>query len=377
MKKLLIISNLYPSNWDPNRATFNKQQFDHLAKNLDVSVLVPVSWLDWLKLGQKKHNKGQPDDKVSVKYCWNFYTPKVMRRCYSLFMVCSLLLNSYFWIRRKKPEILLASWAYPEGVAVCIIAKLLKVPFFIKVHGSDVNEFAQDKARAKQIVWACNNAQGVFSVSKALKEQLISIGVKEDKIHVIYNGVNKDVFFPPEMKIESNELLYIGNLKETKGIGELVKAFIILKKSQPKLTLTIAGSGDMEIEICELLAQTKFADSVQLLGSVPHSLIPNLIRQAKILVLPSYAEGVPNVVLESMSCGTPVVATCVGGIPEVVSEDTGILVTPKNVQALVIGLEQALSKKWSTEKIVKQAAHFSWTSNAEQVHRHLNQISDM
>lgn len=375
MKKLLIITNLYPSNWDPNRATFNKQQFDHLTKHLDVSILVPVSWLDWLKLGREKRKQEALNDKV--RYCWNFYTPKIMRRCYSFFMVFSFFLNSFFWIRRVKPEVLLASWAYPEGVAVGIIAKFLKVPFFIKVHGSDINEFAQDKARAKQIVWACNRAQGVFSVSKALKNQLVALGVDANKVHVIYNGIDKQKFFPSETEAKSNELLYIGNLKREKGIGELIKAFIKLKLSQSELTLTVAGSGAMQSEVCNLLEQAKLTDSVKFLGSVPHSQIPDLIRHAKILVLPSYAEGVPNVILESMSCGTPVVATSVGGVPEVVNEDTGVLVAPKNVEALVIGLQHALSKKWSSEKIVKQAEYFSWTSNAEQVHSHLVQDSDI
>lgn len=375
-KKILIISNLYPSPWEPNRATFNKQQFDHLAKLIDVSILVPIAWPVWLKLSNKQKVHQQDNDKVTVKYCWNFYTPKVMRRCYGVFMFISFCINSLLWMKKQKPDVLLASWAYPEGVATALLAKIFGKPFFIKVHGSDINDFSTDKARAKQIVWACNSAKGIFSVSKALKEKLVSLGVSADKIHVIYNGVNKQVFFPNESVKKSNSLLYIGNLKASKGVGELVAAFIQLKKTHKNLELIIAGNGDMMPEIKSSLAQENLSEHVKLLGSVDHKDIALLIQQASILVLPSYAEGVPNVVLEAMSCGTPVVATNVGGIPEVVSEQSGLLVAPKDINALVQGLTTALAKNWNIAEIVQQTETFSWDNNAVELYKNL-QFNDV
>jgi len=369
--KILIISNLYPSPWEPNRATFNKQQFDHLAKLIDVSILVPIAWPVWLKLNSKQKIQQLDYDTVTVRYSWNFYTPKLMRRCYGFFMFMSFFFNSLFWIRKQKADILMASWAYPEGVATAILAKLFGKPFYIKVHGSDINDFSTDKARAKQIVWACKKAKGIFSVSNALKEKLISLGVSADKIHVIYNGVNKQIFFPNEAVKKSNSLLYVGNLKASKGVGELIAAFIKLIKTHKDLELIIAGNGDMMPEVKSALAQENLSEHVKLLGSVNHKDIALLIQQASILVLPSYAEGVPNVILEAMSCGTPVVATNVGGIPEIVSEQSGILVEPKNINALVQGLTTALAKEWNIAEIVQQTEAFSWKNNAAELYRNL------
>jgi glycosyltransferase involved in cell wall biosynthesis len=375
-KKILIITNLYPSPWEPNRATFNKQQFEHLSEHADVSILVPVAWTDWLKLPKKHKQATVGQQGVTVRYCWSFYTPKVMRRLYSVFMLVSLLLNSLGWIKQQKADVLMASWAYPEGVASAMLAKILGIPFFIKVHGSDINDYTNDKARAKQIVWACKKAQGIFSVSQALKEKLMSLGVSADKIHVIYNGVNKQLFFPNAAIKKAHSLLYVGNLKASKGVGELLAAFIKLKKTHKNLELVIAGAGEMMPEIISTLAQEKLSAEVKLLGSVNHQDIALLIQQASILVLPSYAEGVPNVILEAMSCGTPVVATNVGGIPEIVSEHSGVLVAPKDINALTQGLSLALAKKWQFAEIVKQTVTFSWENNAVELYQHL-QIKDV
>ena len=110
------------------------------------------------------------------------------------------------------------------------------------------------------------------------------------------------------------------------------------------------------------------ADKVQILGSVEHNKLPALITHAKVLVLHSYNEGVPNVVLEAMACGTPVLATNVGGIPEVVDEKTcGRLIQPRCEMAVANGLTYLLNQSWDKNEIKAHSKKFTWESNKRQL----------
>ncbi|TLU65769.1 glycosyltransferase family 4 protein [Thalassotalea litorea] len=371
MESVLIITNLYPSSWDPSRATFNKQQFDRLAKYFSIKILVPVAWPQWLKLSAKEKSEGEG----MVRYRPFFYTPKIGYSMFSVFMLISLIASSGRWIRKQKPAALLASWAYPEGVATALLAKIIGCPFFIKVHGSDVNDFGNDKWRAKQIVWAANRAAGVFVVSDALRTRLISLGVAADKLHLIYNGVDNSVFYPVANKQigKLQRLLYVGNLKANKGVMELIQSFIALLELQPGTELVIAGEGVMGAPMKQLLEQAGVQDKVKFLGSIAHSQVADEIRQAQIVVLPSYAEGVPNILLEAMACGKPVVATTVGGIPEIVTDKTSILIPEKTIEPLTNALDQALQKSWSQSDIVEHASQFDWQRNVNQVQQIIEQ----
>ncbi|WP_394171937.1 glycosyltransferase family 4 protein [Thalassotalea litorea] len=371
MEKLLIITNLYPSSWEPNRATFNKQQFDRLGKHFHIKILVPVAWPQWFKLSAENKSEGAED----IRYRPFFYTPKIGYSLFSAYMLISLLATSWRWIRKQRPAALLASWAYPEGVATAMLAKLIGCPFFIKVHGSDVNDFANDKRRAKQIVWAANRAAGVFVVSDALRNRLILLGVAEDKLHLIYNGVDNTLFFPTKAQPlnPAKRLLYVGNLKANKGVMELIQSFIALLKHHPDAELVIAGQGAMEPAMKQLLEQANVQNKVTFLGSIAHSQVADEIRRARVVVLPSYAEGVPNILLEAMACGKPVVATEVGGIPEIVTDETSILVPAKTVKPLTSALDDALNKAWSPRDIVEHASQFDWQKNIHHVQQTIAQ----
>lgn len=364
MAGLIIITNLYPSSWDPNRATFNKQQFQRLAKRLPLKILVPVAWPQWFKLSKTQKREGGEQ----VRYRPFFYTPKVAYPFFSVFMLYSLLFTSLGWIRRQRPDALFASWAYPEGVATAMLAKFLGCPFFIKVHGSDVNDFAKDKWRAKQIVWAAKRAAKVFVVSNALRQKLITMGVPEDNISLVYNGVDQDVFYLDKGDEKpSNQLLYVGNLKANKGVMELVKSYCQLIQSEPDAELVIAGQGAMEATMREYLQQHSASGKVRFLGSISHQQVADEIRASRFVVLPSYAEGVPNILLEAMACGKPVVATNVGGIPEIVSEQTSILVPPQTIEPLTQALQNAWQRNWSSPQIAEHAKQFDWSKNIQQV----------
>ncbi|MDP5141549.1 glycosyltransferase [Rheinheimera baltica] len=367
--RLVVISNLYPLPWEPERATFNRQQFAQLEDAFEMSVLVPVSFIVWFK------NIRQIKQSATLRYVPYFFTPKFGRRFYSYFMYLSLLLHSGLWIRRHKPEIILASWAFPDAVASSWLAKLYRCRFFFKVHGSDIHLHGEEEARARQIVAAAKQAKGVISVSAELKQQMVQLGIARDKIHVVYNGVDHNLFSQKcERPIPENYLLFVGNLKKDKGVMELLQAFGEVSLRYPKLKLLVAGRGDMRQSMEQYLCGQVFRDKVELLGSVAHSVLPQLMQHAELLVLPSYHEGVPNVLLEAMAAGTPVVASAVGGIPEVVKPElSGLLVPSADAAALTQTLILALQKDWCRSDIVQHASQFTWQENKHRLQCLLNE----
>lgn len=366
--KLLIITNLYPLPWEPERATFNRQQFAQLADIYQLSVLVPVSFIAWFKhLRQIK----QTD---SLRYVPYFFSPKFGRRFYGFFMYLSLLIHSGLWIRRRQPDTILASWAFPDAVAASWLAKLYRCRFFFKVHGSDIHLHGEVPARARQIVAASERALGVISVSAELKQQMAQLGIADDKIHVVYNGVDHALFRQPSKRpIPERYMLFVGNLKKDKGVLELLQAFGQLSPQFPELRLLVAGNGDMRQPMLDYLNAQALADKVTLLGGVAHNQLPPLMQHAELVVLPSYHEGVPNVLLEAMAAGTPVVATAVGGIPEIVANElSGLLVVDTNPATLAQVLARALTKEWDRGAILQHAAQFSWQENKRRLENVLN-----
>jgi len=366
-KSLLIITNLYPLPWEPNRATFNKQQFSLLDEDFTKSILVPVAFAEWFK------NRKSFEQSNNLRFVPYFYTPKFGRRFYSVSMFLSLLIHSGLWIKRKNIDIMFASWAFPDAVATSWLSKLFNTRFFFKVHGSDINEFAKIKSRSSQIKSAAQHATAIMSVSQALKNEMIDIGIQPEKISVIYNGVNHDKFssdpsVPLNNSPKNEYILYVGNLKRDKGIFELLEGFSQIHQQFPSMRLTYAGPGILKDDLLILANSLGVQHKVTFLGAVNHSHLPALMQNAKLLALPSYNEGVPNVVLEAMSCGIPVVATSVGGIPEVIDEAIcGVIIAPKNNEAVVQGLTSVLTKNWSKEKIKQHSLQFSWEKNKTQL----------
>jgi glycosyltransferase involved in cell wall biosynthesis len=367
--KLLIITNLYPLPWEPTRAAFNRQQFDMLAKSNDVTLLVPVAWRDYFR----NRRRLQAESNDNLVYTCFLYTPGFFHKLFGWFMLVSIFAQVFALVRRNKIELILASWVHPEGFAASVIARLLKVPYAIKVHGSDVNLIAQDPYRKKQIVTACSQAKFILSVSSDLKEKLYEFGVEKEKIHVVYNGVNSELFKPQEKGVAAPILLYVGNLKVSKGVLDLLEAFKELKKIRGNVRLSIVGGGPDQSLLKNAMARLDVSDSVEFLGVQNHDEVAKLISSANLLVLPSHAEGVPNVLLEAASCGTPCVATNVGGIPEVVVErKTGLVVEVGNVDAICNALDEALAIDWRVDEMVAHSQKFSWERNVEQVNHLLN-----
>ena len=370
--KVLVLTNLFPSPWDPLRSPFNRQQFERLGKHHDVDVITAVDFRE--RFGRKRAPFSV--NNVNAEQFVFFYPPLLGRSLHAACWLVSLLSQKLRRLRRAHYDCLLLSWGYPDAAAASWLARHLGIPYVVKVHGSDLNVKAEQALIRPQIRHALRGAQGVVAVSQALADKAVAMGVDPARVHVLYNGVEPNLFTPgplsdarTKLALPQDEriLLYVGNLKDTKGCLDLLEAFPRVLATHPDANLLFVGSGPAREALLQRAAALGCATRVRLVGAVEHFALGDWFRAADLLCLPSHNEGVPNVVLEAMACGTPVVATRVGGIPEVLPEHAGILVDAHDRIGLEGALVDALGKPWDSGRIAAHASRFRWDENIQQL----------
>ena len=233
-----------------------------------------------------------------------------------------LLLSMVRTLRRaaRQADLVHANW-----LAGAAVARFCGRPFVVTLHGTGSAGRFSDLALARRVPWLVRlllrRAGAVICVSTVLADAMRSIGVRH--VHFVPNGVA----IPRVRLDEADEpfVLFAGRLSEEKGIRELVEA-------TRGLRLIVAGDGPLRALVPDAL------------GFVPHEELERLYDGAAIVVLPSHREGLPVCLIEAMAHGRPVVATTVGGIPELVADGrTGLLVTPGDAAGLRVALERLLA----------------------------------
>lgn len=372
--KVLALTNLFPTPWDPLRGAFNRQQFERLGERHQVHVLTAVDFRERWRGTRHALHLSHVDADQFIFYC----LPGIGRSLHALSWAASLWLARERALRAAHFDCVLASWAYPDAVGATWVARRLCLPCVVKVHGSDLNVLANYALRRRQISWALRQASGVIAVSRALADKAVALGAVPATTEVIYNGVDHTLFAPGSreearqrlgLSTDGSLLLYVGNLKTTKGCLDLIDAFPAVLQRHPQAQLTYVGSGACRAELQQRAAAHACDGRVHLQGVVAHDQLGDWFRAADVLCLPSYNEGVPNVVLEAMASGTPVVATRVGGIPEVVPDYAGMLVPPRDVAVLADALGAALGRNWDARQIAGHAKAFRWNDNIDKLER--------
>lgn len=372
--KVLVLTNLFPSPWDPLRSPFNRQQFERLGQHHDVDVITAVDFRE--RFGRKR----QPFrvNQVNSEQFVFFYPPLIGRSLHAASWLVSLLAQKWRRLRRAHYDCMLLSWAYPDAAAASWVARHLGIPYVVKVHGTDLNVKAEQGLIRPQIRQTLRGAQAVVAVSQALADKAVALGVDPSRVHVLYNGVEPNLFTPGSLSearatlsLPQDEriLLYVGNLKDSKGCLDLLEAFPRVLVTHPDANLIFIGSGSAREPLLQRAAALGCQDRLRLVGAVEHDALGDWFRAADLLCLPSHNEGVPNVVLEAMACGTPVVATRVGGIPEVLPGHAGMLVDAHDRIGLEGALVDALGKAWDSQLIASHASRFRWDENVQQLGR--------
>lgn len=387
--KILVITSLFPNTMEPEKGMYNKQQILELSKLCELKVVAPVPWSPNINIRQQWNlfsrvsQKGSIDG-VEVFHPRYFITPKIGRSFYAFLFYISLYRNIKVIYKFFKFDLIYAPWVYPDGVGSYYIAKKINIPIVTGVLGSDVNVYANYFFRKKIIADALKNSQLVIAVSSALKDKVLSLGVSQDKVKVILNGINSNLFKPCDQEEIKNKLnlskekkyiLFIGNLYAIKGVEFLIESFKNISFNNKNIELLIIGDGDLKEQLIRKVNYLEIRDKVSFLGRKPHNELPDWINCCDVFCLPSIHEGCPNVVLESLACGKPVVASNVGGIPELITSDEyGFLVASGNCKELTAAIQIALEKKWNPELLRKKVADFTWENNAKVLYQEFNKI---
>jgi glycosyltransferase involved in cell wall biosynthesis len=251
--------------------------------------------------------------------------------------------------------------------------RALGVPVILGAIGSDLRA-RNDWFTIKLVREAMLDADAVITVSEELRAQAILQGIPAGKVTAILNGCDTAVFHPGDRRLAREQLgwdadgeliVYAGNLLADKGLGELMEAFLELAKPRPGARLAIIGQGPLGEALARRAAAAGIENRVHIPGRMDAAGVAQWMRAADVFCLPSYSEGCPNVVVEALACGRPVVATHVGGIPELVNGSNGILVPPRDSGALRGGLDLALSRCWDSAEIARTSTR-SWETVAQE-----------
>ena len=269
-------------------------------------------------------------------------------------------------LHRRGPIVLDAHYLWPDGVAASLLAQELGVPFTMTARGSDLNVVARDPMVREGITEAAQRAFACCAVSRALGDRFAELtGLPRERIHDVRNGVDLDRFQPGDAAAARQRLQLPATGRLVLGIGRLVpgKGFVLAAQALAQLpadvTLVLVGDGPER----EAIVQAG-GDRVRLLGTRPPAEVAIACQAADCLVLPSDSEGWPNVVTEALAAGLPVVATAVGGIPQILAEPVpswrGALVPPRDVPALAAALASVLAQPPDRAAVRTFAQQYGW-----------------
>lgn len=376
--RTLLFSTLYPSSARPVHGIFVETRLRELLRTgeVDTRVIAPVPWFpstdarwgEYARIARTPPREQRHG--IDVLHPRYPLLPKVGMTL-APFGLAAACIGP---IRRLIAEgfdfdLIDAHFYYPDGVAAAMLARHFGKPVAITARGTDLNLYPRNWAPRKLMQWAAKRADASIGVCGALVDVLRGWGVAEPCLHVLRNGVDLDRFRPLPQS-EAREalgldgaplLLSVGHLIERKGHHLAVEALPIVRQRHPGARLVIVGEGEERARLEGLVAQLRLHSRVTLAGAVPNERLATWYSAADALILASSREGWANVLLESMACGTPVVATRIWGTPEVVARpEAGVLVDTRDAPALADGVLRLLAVAPDRAAVRRYAEGFGW-----------------
>ena len=372
--RLLTFSTLFPHAARPNQGIFVENRLRHLVAGGQATslVLAPVPWFPSRaeRFGDWAVNARAPPAEVrhglAIRHPRYPVIPKLGMSIAPWLMYRAMLPRvARLLAEGHRFDAIDAHYIYPDGVAATWLGRCFGLPVVITARGSDVNLIPAYRLPRRLIQGAIHDATALVAVSAALKDALIQLGAPDEKVTVLRNGVETELFHPPAdreaarkaLGLKGPTLVSVGGLIERKGHDRTIAAM----RQLPGFELVIAGDGPARQQLAGLIAEYGLTHRVRLLGAVPHRELPAMYGAADASVLASSREGWANVLLESMACGTPVVAANICGNSEVVrASAAGVIYqpnTPDGIAARVRRLFAALPDRAATRSY---AEPFSW-----------------
>ncbi|MFC5524279.1 glycosyltransferase family 4 protein [Rhodanobacter ginsengisoli] len=379
--RLLVFTSLYPDAERPRHGVFVEERLRHLVDSgrIAATVVAPVPWFPFRhrRFGAYATFARVPkyEERHGIQILHPRYPviPKLGMSVTPFLMHCALLPV----LRAMKAngtdfDLVDAHFLYPDGVAAVRLGAAMGKPVVITARGSDVNVIARYRLPARQIRWAAERAAAIVTVSGALKDKVHALGVSPDKVVTLRNGVDLERFKPLDRSAIRARLdlagpvwLAVGNLIELKGVHITLAA---LAKTTDA-TFLIAGEGPEKARLWDLANRLGVRTRVRFLGNVPHAQLCDYYNAADAMVLASSHEGMPNVVLESLACGTPVIAAPFDGVTELLSApEAGEIAAQRSADAIAsawLGLQGRSPERAATRGF---AERFGWQPVVEAQH---------
>lgn len=356
--KILFLSNVFPNSLQPRRGTFNAAMLQALGELHQTHVVSPVSWVEACSTRIKQRAQLDPhwlpydaDNGMRADYPRFYYPPKILHQHYGQFLYWSIRPTLNKAIARFRPDVILSYWLHPDGEVAVRAAREHGIPAVVMTGGSDVLLLTRNRHRRRAIQGVLQQSDAVITVSQDIQRAVEQLQIHPEKIHTVYRGVDQSRFSPGDQQAARERLgldpkgkiiVSVGRLEPVKGHAVLLEACAKISQQGTPFTCYVLGNGGLHSSLSQKITEYGLDGSFQLPGSQPQSRLADWYRAADVIALPSLSEGVPNVLLEAISCGGRFVASDVGGIPEIADPDLDRLVAPDNPDELAEALTELL-----------------------------------
>ena len=374
---ILVISHMFPASEDDNSGVFVLEQIKQLSElGCKITVFSPKPWvpLGFSKLKKRwKEYSTIPKFKeiigIPIYYPRYFRPPGfVFFPFISLSMTMSVF-KTFITLRKNiNVDVIHSHTVLPDGFSALLLGKYFHIPVVCTAHGSDINTYPfNNKIVFLLTKFVLKKVNFFIAVSKSLNQKAQSIE-KSQKNFVINNGYDPQKFFPidkhearlklhlPDLKI----ILFIGSFNYDKGAHFLIPILNELLRIQSEIFLYVIGDGELEHTIKQQAISFDVEKYIRIIKKQPHDLIPLWINASDLVILPSISEGFPTLIPEIMACGKPIVASKVGGIPEIITDEVGILTEPGDVMSFALSILELLNKNNNTSRVVELSKNFTW-----------------
>jgi glycosyltransferase involved in cell wall biosynthesis len=392
--KILSLSSVFPTPEQPRQGPYVKWRLEAMAKVAEIAVAAPVRVLDYSNGGRKgistrfRKTPSYQDGRLRVLQPRWIYPPMGTPVNVATLALC--LLWPLLRLRRNfRFQLIDAHFGYPEGTAAVFLSAVFRVPFVVTLRGLEQEFERHNPLRHRCMGWALRRAALVIAVSENLRRVALRLGVDPSRAVTIPNGVDTARFHPLDrdacrrkhgLPLDSRLIVAAGELIEAKGHQHVVAGLRAALDRGVDARLVIAGKTmrggvDYERQLRDRVAALNLGDRVTFAGLLDQTALAELCSAADVFCLASWTEGWPNVIQEALACGAPVVASRVGGVPEMLpGADYGFIVEPRDEPALAAALELALKREWDRRKIADWGRRRSWDNVGLEVCDHLRHI---